>query len=56
MKTVKIAPAVHTELKLFVAAKSESISDVAGYAIMLYLKNCGHKFTVSKKKVKNDNQ
>jgi hypothetical protein len=45
MKTLKISPAVHQELKVFVASNpGETISDVAGYAIMMHLKNKGHKF------------
>lgn len=45
MKTLKISPSIHQELKMFVAANpGEKVTDVAGYAIMTYLKNKGHKF------------
>jgi hypothetical protein len=50
MKTVKISPSVHKELKTYVAQKEENISDVAGFAIMEYLKASGHKFTSPKSK------
>lgn len=49
-KTIKIPKAVHKELKVFVANKEgENMEDVAGYAIMEYLKNNGHKFSKTKK-------
>jgi hypothetical protein len=45
MKTLKIPQNVHQELKMFVAANpGDKITDVAGYAIMAYLKTKGHKF------------
>jgi len=54
MKTLKIPENVHTELKVYVATQKEDMSDVAGYAIMKYLSDSGHKFVVkpikSKKK------
>jgi len=45
-KTIKIPNDVHTELKVFVASKPDNIEDVAGLAIMEYLKINGHKFVV----------
>lgn len=45
-KTIKIPKAVHKELKVFVAnTEGENMEDVAGYAIMDYLKSKGHKFS-----------
>lgn len=49
MKSIKISEAVHKELKVFTANSGESISTYAGYAIMLKLKNDGHKFVVKPK-------
>ena len=46
MKTVKISPSVHKELKTFVAQKEENVSYVAGLAIMQYLKSKGHTFMI----------
>jgi hypothetical protein len=49
-KTIKIPKPVHKELKLFVANKdNENMEDVAGFAIMDYLKSQGHKFSVKLK-------
>jgi hypothetical protein len=51
MKTVKIAPKVHTELKIFIAQnEGEDMSSFAGYAIMKELKERGHKFVLTPKK------
>lgn len=51
MKTLKITPEVHKELKMYVVAKEgENMEDVAGLAIMEYLKASGHKFTKPDKK------
>lgn len=47
-KTIKIAPMVHQELKVYVAQKGENITDVAGLAIMKYLSERGHKFIYPK--------
>lgn len=48
-KTIKIPNEVHTELKVFVASHPNNIEEVAGVAIMKYLKDNGHK-PVSKPK------
>jgi len=50
MKTLKLSPAVHTELKTYVAQRpSENMTDVAGLAIMKYLSEQGHKFVFTRK-------
>lgn len=51
-KTIKISNPVHTELKLFVAKSKDTIEEFAGYAIMLELKNSGHKFSQPSSKIK----
>jgi len=51
-KTLKIPIAVHKELKIYVASKEkENMEDVAGLAIMEYLKLQGHKFLKPKSKL-----
>lgn len=50
MKTIKIPPKVHQELKRFVADNpQESMIDFAGFAIMNELRLRGHRFLKSKK-------
>jgi len=48
-KTLKIPTNVHKELKMYVVSKGdEKMEDVAGLAIMEYLKVNGHKFSKPK--------
>lgn len=55
MKTLKIAPKVHEELKVFVARNNEeNMSDFAGFAIMRLLAEHGHKFSTRPKKQQPD--
>ena len=49
IKTIKIAEAVHKELKVYAAKTGESMTDFAGIAIMERLKAAGHKFIKPKK-------
>jgi hypothetical protein len=52
-KNLKIAPAVHTELKVFVAQNpGESMEDFSGFAIMKELRERGHAFVMGKKSPK----
>lgn len=53
MTTIKIPDDVHLELKVFVAAKKESMSEFAGIAIMKELINRQHNFIVNKLKKQN---
>jgi len=47
MKTIKIDPAVHLELKSFIAQNPvENMSDFSGFAILTLLKTKGHKFVL----------
>jgi hypothetical protein len=52
MKSIKISPEVHKELKMYVAKTGENISDFSGLAIMQSLKNNGHKFSKPEKNKK----
>ena len=50
IKTIKIPATVHKELKVYIANnENETMVDVAGYAIMEYLRIVGHKFTTKPK-------
>ena len=52
-KTIKIPAKVHQELKRYVAnTPKEKIESVAGYSIMCYLKEHGHKFLPKEKSIK----
>lgn len=50
IKTIKIPAKVHKELKIYIANnEKETMVDVAGYAIMEYLRIVGHKFSTKSK-------
>lgn len=56
-KTIKIPIRVHKELKRFIANnEKETIESVAGYSIMLYLKEMGHKFLPAEKNSKRNSK
>lgn len=49
-KTIKISESIHKELKRYVAnSDKELMEDVAGFAIMDYLRSRNHKFLPIKK-------
>jgi hypothetical protein len=59
MKTIKIYPKVHVELKTFCAIKEENMEVYASQAILKRLKEDGHKFVFGgepkKQKLKTSN-
>lgn len=52
-KTIKIPNKVHQELKRFIADNpKETMEDMAGFAILSFLKEMGHKFLPPNKQSK----
>lgn len=52
-KSLKITENVHEELKVFCAKKRDNMSAIGGFAIVQYLKRCGHQFIHQTKLKKN---
>ena len=52
MKTIKIAPLVHLEMKTFCAIKGDNMEVYASQAILKKLKEDGHKFIFPKDSTK----
>lgn len=53
MKTIKIYPKVHTELKTYAAINNVNMEVYASQAILKLLKEDGHKFIFPEKKTKS---